>query len=226
MRMIVRREQLMRSKRMVTLIFVASFLLLAGSRAVRAREQNPAPPASAGSGQQSGTVAPPGDRTRSTVVMGGGMMTPEMMQAGPEVRRARTFALRDDRDAGGPLQRFSRLLSALDDPRERKMLGLSDQQADSLHKIVVDTETFTITTGANMAVDTIQLRELLRADKPDKAAVKSKGDEISKDTSALINHYLDAILDAKSILTPQQQEMIRAYLESGAPALPPQPVHP
>ncbi|HTX14683.1 MAG TPA: periplasmic heavy metal sensor [Candidatus Baltobacteraceae bacterium] len=218
----------MRFKLIVTLIFAASLSIIAGSGAAQAQEQNPpAPPASAESGQQSGTVVGPGDRARGAATIGGAMITPEMMQAmGPEVRRARTFTLRDDRDAGGPLQRFSRLMNALDDPRERKMLGLSDQQADSLHKIVIDTETFTITTGANMAVDAIQLRELLRADKPDKAAVKSKGDEISRDTSELINHYLDAILDAKTILTPQQQEMIRAYLENGAPALPPQPVHP
>ncbi|MFZ0979674.1 MAG: hypothetical protein WAN23_09760, partial [Candidatus Acidiferrales bacterium] len=54
----------------------------------------------------------------------------------------------------------------------------------------------------------------------DKAAVMSKGDEISKDTSELISHYLGAILDAKTILTPQQQQMIREYLENGAPPLP------
>ena len=100
------------------------------------------------------------------------------------------------------------------------MLGLTEQQADSLRKIVVDTETFTIRTGAVIAVDSIDLRELLRADKPDKAAVMSKGDEISKSTSLLINHYLEAMLDAKAILTPAQQKMIRAYFESGAPALP------
>jgi len=123
--------------------------------------------------------------------------------------------------SGGPLQRVSRLLAALDDTHVRTMLGLTEQQADSLRKIVVDTETFTIRTGAVIAVDSIDLRELLRADKPDKAAVMSKGDEISKSTSLLINHYLDAMLDAKAILTPEQQKMIRAYLESsGAPALP------
>jgi Spy/CpxP family protein refolding chaperone len=102
----------------------------------------------------------------------------------------------------------------------KTVLGLSDQQADGLRKIVVDTETFTITTGAEIAVDSITLRELLRADKPDRAAVMKKGDEITKSTSLLVSHYLDAILSAKTILTPEQQKAIREYMQNGAPALP------
>ena len=100
------------------------------------------------------------------------------------------------------------------------MLNLTDQQADSLRKIIVDTETFTIKTGAGIAVDSIDLRELLRADKPDRAEVMRKGDEISKSTSQLINHYLDAMLAAKAVLTPEQQKMIRAYIERGAACSP------
>jgi Spy/CpxP family protein refolding chaperone len=142
-----------------------------------------------------------------------------MQRIGPMLMRSQNVTVRG-RDDGGPLQRFSRLMSALDDPRTQKMLGISQEQADSLRKIVTDTEIFTIQRGANIAVDSIELKELLRADKPDKAAVMSKGNEISKDTSDLISHYLDAILEAKTILTPQQQQTIREYLENGAPALP------
>jgi Spy/CpxP family protein refolding chaperone len=203
----------MRFKMMVTLIFVASLSLLAGGGAAQA--QNPPAPPSTQTDQ-----GQPGQRPM------GGMMTPEMMQRiGPMLMRSQNVTVRS-REDGGPLQRFSRLMSALDDPRAQKMLGLSEEQANSLRKIVTDTEIFTIQRGANMAVDAIQLKELLRADKPDKAAVMSKGDEISKDTSELINHYLGAILDAKAILTPQQQQMIREYLANGAPALPGPPARP
>jgi Spy/CpxP family protein refolding chaperone len=203
----------MRFNMMVTLIFVASLSLLAGGGAAQAQNP-PAPPS---------TQAEQGQPSQRQM---GGMMTPEMMQRiGPMLMRSQNVTVRG-RDDGGPLQRFSRLMSALDDPRAQKMLGLSEEQANSLRKIVTDTEIFTIQRGANMAVDAIQLKELLRADKPDKAAVMSKGDEISKDTSELINHYLGAILDAKAILTPQQQQMIREYLANGAPALPGPPARP
>ena len=203
----------MRLKMMVTLAFVASLSLLAGGGAAQA--QNPPAPPSTQTDQ-----GQPGQRPMGGAAMGGGMMTPEMMQRiWPMPMRSQSVTVRG-REEGGPLERFSRLMSALNDPRAQKMLGLSEDQANSLRKIVTDTEIFTIQRGANIAVDSIQLRELLRADKPDKAAVMGKGDEISKDTSELISHYLGAILEAKTILTPQQQMMIREYLENGAPPLP------
>jgi len=140
------------------------------------------------------------------------MPTPGVLGRGPRLGGSQNITVRGPK-AGGPLERISRLLAALDDARVRTMLGLTDQQADGLRKIVVDTETFTIKTGAVIAVDSIDLRELLRADKPDRAAVMGKGNEISKSTSDLINHYLDAMLAAKAILTAEQQKMIRAYME-------------
>ena len=166
--------------------------------------------------------------------MGGGMMGGDMMTSGtmhtmqmmgqmmggPQGRGGRG----QQSGAGNPLQMVSKLLAALDDTRVRTMLGLTDQQSDSLRKIVIDTETFTITTGAAVAVNGLELRELLRADKPDRAAVMAKGDAISKSTSELINHYLDAMLSAKAILTPEQQKMIRNYMQNGAPAPPAPPV--
>jgi hypothetical protein len=215
----------MRAKMMSTLMFVASLSVFAG--AARGQAQNPPPPGQSEQDQQqpAGPMVR-GGQPMGPVTIGAGVMTPEMMQmVGPMVLRSQNVRGRGP-EAGGPLQMVSRLMTALDDTRVRTALGISDQQADSLRKIVTDTEIFTIQTGANIAVDSIELKELLRPDKPDKAAVMSKGNEISKNTSALISHYLDAIVEAKTILTPEQQKMIRAYLENGAPALPPPPARP
>jgi Spy/CpxP family protein refolding chaperone len=214
----------MRFKMIVTLIFVSSLSVFASASAAQSQAQySPALPPSAQSAQvqqQSANPAVPFQRPMGPVIAGAGMMPPGMMQAmGPMLLRSQDAGGRGQ-GSGGPLQWVSKLLATLDDTRIRTMLGLTDQQAESLRKIVVDTETFTIKTGADIAVDSIDLRELLRADKPDRAAVTTKGDEISKSTSQLINHYLDAMLAAKAILTPEQQKMIRAYLESGAPAFP------
>jgi Spy/CpxP family protein refolding chaperone len=200
----------MRFKMIVTLTFVASLSLFAGSSAAQRPAQNPPPqPPPAQSAQ--------GERPLGPVITGPGMMPPGMMQMMGPMGRAQGAGGRGQ-GPGGPLQMVSRLMMALDDTRVRAMLGLTDQQADSLRKIVVDTETFTIRTGATIAVDSIDLRELLRADKPDRAAVMGKGDEISKFTSQLINRYLDAVLAAKAILTPEQQKLIRTYMEGGAPS--------
>lgn len=131
------------------------------------------------------------------------------MMGMPEARR-----MQDNREGfGGPLRIFSQLEAQLDDPRVRTALNLTDQQVESLRSLIVNTEIFTIQTGAAALVDGVQLKELLRSDHPDRAAVMAKGDAISQSASELIHHYLDAILKAKTILTPQQQDMIRMYME-------------
>jgi len=209
-----------------TLIFTlicAATLLVFASTGVAQDPVDPPPAQRTEAQQQSSNPAAPGQQPVGPVVVGAAMMNPGMMQMmGPMPQGMGGRG----RGSDGPLQRVSRLLTALDDPRVRTMLGLSEQQAESLRKIVVDTEIFTIKTGAVIAVDAIDLRELLRADNPDKAVVMSKGDEISKSTSQLINRYLEAALAAKALLTPAQQKMIRAYLESGALALPVPPPPP
>jgi len=194
----------MRFKLILSLVFVAGLSVFARTSAAQQPAQDPSArplPAQSTQDQQQSNPAVPSQRPMGRVMVGGqGMMTPDMMQMiGPMLGRGQ--------GPGGPLQRVSQLLAALDDPRVRTVLGLTDQQADSLRKIIVDTETFTIKTA------------LLRADKPDRAAVMSKGDQISKATAQLINHFLDAMLAAKAILTPEQQKMIRAYMERGGPAL-------
>ena len=210
----------MRSKTTMSLIFLASLSIFAGG-AARAQGQNP--PAqdqqqTAGPVVRSGQPAGP-------VTIGAGMMTPQMMQMMGPMLSAQGAGGRG-RESAGPLQMVSRLTTALDDPHARAMLGISDQEADSLRKIVTDTEIFTIQSGAQIAVDSIELRELLRPDKPDKAAVMSKGDEISKATSQLINRYLEAIVSAKTILTPEQQKKLREYVDGGAVVLPAPPPRP
>jgi Heavy-metal resistance len=211
-------------KMSATLICTMSLSIFAGASFAQ-RPPQPPPPAQS----QSATPTAPGQRPMGPGVgqyttggmMGGDMTGPGMMQMmGQMAGRTQRPGGRVQRaGAGGPLQMVSRLLAALDDTRVRTMLGLTDQQADSLRKIVIDTETFTITTGAAIAVNSLELRELLRADKPDRAAVKSKGDEISKSTSDLVSRYLDAMLAAKEILTPEQQKMIRSFMANGAPVL-------
>jgi Spy/CpxP family protein refolding chaperone len=218
------------NKTILGLILVTGLLTFASTSSA----QRPAPPPPAQGQQLPAMPAAPDQRAMGPGMgmgggmMGGDMMTPGNMQTmGPILARTQGAGGRGQgMGAGNPIQMVSKLLAALDDTRVRTMIGLSDQQGDGLRKIVLDTETFTITTAASIAVNSLELRELLRADKPDRVAVMSKGDEISKSTSDLISHYLDALLAAKAVLTPEQQKMIRTYMESGAPAPPAPPALP
>jgi hypothetical protein len=205
----------MRSKMMVTLISAIGFLAFGSGSFAQGPPSPPSQPAPTQGAQPAPNPGGPIQRPMGQTTPRGGMMGPGTSQMmGP---------MSQVQGAAGQLGAISRLMSVADDTRVRTALGITDQQADSLRKIIVDTETFTIKTGAGIAVDSIELRELLRADKPDRVAVKSKGDEISKATTDMINHYLDAILAAKALLTPEQQKMLRAYAETGALPPPPRP---
>ena len=210
----------MRLKIFAAFVFAMSVSILAGTSSAQVSVQPSQNAQSSQVQQQSQSALPPGQRPMGQT-MGGGMMNPQMR--GPMGGSQSTIVRSQGAGAFGPAQSVFKLLAALDDARVRTMLGITDQQADSLHKLVLDTETFTITTAAAIAVNSLELRELLRPDKPDRAAVMGKGDAISKSTSDLISHYLDAMLTAKQILTPEQQKMIQNYMENGAPPPPPPP---
>ena len=193
------------------LLFSVGLLIFAGTGAAQTpagNEPPQPPPAQQSQDQQQGPNTEVHREFRT------GMMPPDVIRKmGPMVR---VQAMQDHGpELGGAIRVFSRMEAELDNPMVRTALGLTDQQADSLRKLVVNTEISTIQTGAGIAVDGIQLKELLREDHPDRAAVMAKGDEISKSVSQLVDRYLDAILSAKTILTPEQQKMIRMYIENG-----------
>lgn len=114
----------------------------------------------------------------------------------------------------GPHHRMgSRLLAMLDNDRVKARLGLTDDQANRLHQIAVDSEKATVKTRADMKIRRIELRELLRADKPDQAAVMKKVDEISALRGQMMKEHISALLSAKSVLTPEQQKKIRSFMQ-------------
>jgi Spy/CpxP family protein refolding chaperone len=113
---------------------------------------------------------------------------------------------------GGP-RMGARLLAALDNDRIKTELGLTEDQTNHLRQIVVDTQKSSIKTRADMEVRGIELRELLRADNPDRTAVMKKVDEISALRAEMLKQDMDALLNAKSVLTPEQQKKIRTFLE-------------
>ncbi|HET7842449.1 MAG TPA: periplasmic heavy metal sensor, partial [Terriglobia bacterium] len=98
--------------------------------------------------------------------------------------------------------------------RVKTALELSDDQTTRLRQIVVDTQKSNITTGAEMSVRGIELRELLRADNPDRDAVMKKIDQISGLRTEMLKRDVDSLLKAKTVLTPEQQKKIRTFMEN------------
>ena len=113
-----------------------------------------------------------------------------------------------------PEARAGRLLALLDNDHFKSQLGLTDQQTSQLRQIVVDAEESSIKTRADLAVREIELRELLRSDNPDRGAALKKVQELSNLRGEMMKEHVEALLAAKSVLTPEQQKKIRSFIES------------
>ncbi len=107
-----------------------------------------------------------------------------------------------------------RLMAMLENDRVKTELSLTDYQTDRLRKIMMETQKSSLKTGADMAVRRIELRELLRADKPDCEAVMKKVQQISDLRREMMQQGVEALLAAKNLLTPEQQKKLRTFIES------------
>ena len=98
------------------------------------------------------------------------------------------------------------LTGLLNSRRLREALELTDEQAEQLRKINVDTRKTTVRKRADLQVSRIELTELLRSDDPPRAQVEQKVREITQLQGDLMQARVDALLSAKAVLTPEQQQ--------------------
>ncbi len=89
-------------------------------------------------------------------------------------------------------------------------LNLTDQQAARLHQIVLEGEKASVKARADLRVRGLELRELLRADQPEREAVMKKVQEISEVRGQMMRQHVESLLAAKSVLTPEQQQKFRS----------------
>ena len=114
-----------------------------------------------------------------------------------------------------------RLLALLDSDRVRSYLGLESAQVERLRQIALEAEKASVKTRADIEVRSIELREALRADKSDREAILKNVQEISDLRGGLMKSYVEAILSAKAVLSPEQQRKIMFFIENrgeGGPA--------
>jgi len=119
-------------------------------------------------------------------------------------------SLREHRNHPG----VERLLALLESDRIRIYLRLADPQVERLRQIVVETEKANVKTRAEIEVRGIELREALRADKPDRDEILKKVQEISDLRRETMKHNVEAILAAKAVLSPEQQRRLLSLLEN------------
>lgn len=106
-----------------------------------------------------------------------------------------------------------RILALLDNPRFQTAASLTNDQIAHLRQIVVNAEKSNIETRAKIAVEGIDLRQMLMSDKPDQNAVMAKVQQISELRGQMMKNNVQALLEAKTVLTPEQQQKIRQFIQ-------------
>jgi hypothetical protein len=104
---------------------------------------------------------------------------------------------------------LSRLLS---DPDIRTKVGISAEQAAKIRQQESAFRKTAIRQRADLEVKRIDLRDLLSADKPDRAAIDSKLQEISASQLAAEKSRVDFRLNTREAITPEQREKLRQAL--------------
>jgi hypothetical protein len=145
-------------------------------------------------------------------ILASGLMLLSLLTFG-NIARSQGMSRNRLREPGDRLG-VERLLALLDSDWVRAYLGLEGTQVERLRQIVLATEKANVKADAEMELRRIDLREALRADKPNHDEILKKVQEISDLRGEMMKHNVEAILAAKTVLSPEQQKKIFFLMES------------
>ena len=111
-------------------------------------------------------------------------------------------------------QRHSGFARLLNDPSIRQQAGITDEQAATIRKQELDFRKTEIRGRADLAVQRIDLKALLAADKPDRAAINAKLAEISAAQLSLQKSSIDYRLSMREVISTQQREKLRQLMRN------------
>jgi Spy/CpxP family protein refolding chaperone len=159
---------------------------------------------------QSGAQDPPPDQQGARD--GFGQRGPKG-RMGPDGEGGGWGGRRDGRGRGGRRggRKFG-LSRLLRDPAIRQQAGISDEQAAKIRQMESGFRKTEIRGRADLMVKRIDLEDLLAADKPDRAAIDSKLQEISAAKLAMAKSRIDYRLNMRDAISPAQREKLRQVM--------------
>lgn len=99
--------------------------------------------------------------------------------------------------------------------RMKEALNLTDEQVIKLKGIFAEARKEGIKTGAEIRVARIEMRQLMRQEKVNRAAVDQKIKEISALREKMMRHRVDTRLKARGVLTAEQVKKAQALVPGG-----------
>ena len=118
------------------------------------------------------------------------------------------------RERGGMQGREMMLGRLLSNPEIRDKIGVTADQAANIRQQESDFRKTAIRGRADLEVKQIDLRDLMSADKPDRAAIDAKLTDISTARLALEKSAVSFRLNSREALTPDQRTKLRDLMRS------------
>ena len=103
----------------------------------------------------------------------------------------------------------------LNNPAIRQRLGITADQTAKIHQQDSDFQKSEIQGRAALQVKQIELRDLLAAANPDRAAIDAKVQEVGAAQTALEKSVVDHGLAVRDILTPAQRQQLQQLRANG-----------
>jgi len=210
------------------LLFAVALLLLPLVFAAGQQGAQAPPPARNPQGQPPVT-AQPGPMGRGPMMQQGAMQ-PGQMGRGPMMQQG---AMRPGQMGRGPMMRQGMMQQPggmgpgpMLPQRILQRLNLTAEQKSRVQQLDFQRQKAEIQNRADLETRQIELRQLLSADKPDRAAIERKVAEIGNAMAAQMKTQTLSQLDLMDVLTPEQRAKARELRERPAPPNPPQPAQP
>lgn len=94
-------------------------------------------------------------------------------------------------------------------------LDLTSEQRDRIAEIRERAEKRRIQADADLKIAAVDLRHLMRSDRPDRRAIDSQIDKLAAMRAGMMKARIGAMLDMRSVLTVDQQRRVREMREMG-----------
>lgn len=183
-------------------LFAASFSF--------AQDAAPAPPAASDSGQMMQPASPddPPAPPEAGWARGGMMRGHRMGQMDRGMGPSMGFG-----GMRGHGRRGFMLARLVNNPDLRQKIGITDEQAAKIRQQYFDFRKSEIRSGADLRVKRLELKDLISAEKPDRAAIDRKLQEVGAAQLAREKSAVDFHLAMREALTPEQRQKLRQLVQ-------------
>ena len=99
--------------------------------------------------------------------------------------------------------------------RVAQRLGLTDQQKERMHAILLQQTRRGIQERADIQLANLDLRQLMHADSPNLSAIDAQVDKVARMRATLTKERIGTMMQMHALLTPEQKSKLKEMMQGG-----------